>query len=182
MIVINNLEEIEKYKIGTKSPTSKNSAYDKIAWYAFKEDGKLADVVFNVRVPYSFFELCEKTYPYDQKPKKKYACLFDEAKHLKFDKLVGYAFRARNISFADGGGVAILIADNFDFKSVANIEQVVVQNKITGEKLSAEYIYAGDIDAEYLCAFEDLNCKHVKAEKLELGKYTFLNIDCEMLA
>lgn len=181
MIIINSIEEIEKYKIGTKKPTSKNSAYDKIAWYAFKENGKLADVVFNVRVPYSFFELCEKTYPYGQQQKKKYNCLFEETKHLKLEKLVGYAFRARNITFVDGGGLAILIADNFDFKSIANIEQIVVENKITGDKLSAEYVYAGDIDAEYLCVFEDLNCKYVKAKELSLGKYTFLNITSEMM-
>ena len=50
MIIINNIEELEQYKVETKFVNDKRRFIKNLTTYEFKENGKFADVVFNVEV------------------------------------------------------------------------------------------------------------------------------------
>ena len=88
MILINSLEDLEKYKYQT-IPKKQDKKF-KVKTYKFMEDRKLADVTFNIEIPFGFLDL--QTTDTVKVTKRKRTL-----PNIEFKEPICYAFGANNI-------------------------------------------------------------------------------------
>ena len=156
MIVINSIDEIEEYKV--EEYIDLNEEDTLIKRYEFKENGEFSDVVFNINLPFSYFEMCERN----------------------VDALVLYEFTAKDVCFKCGGGLHILWAENVtdESKFGLEIDELFAEQNIRAKRIHSTFVRAKNIECEdiFTC---NLNCKHIKADKLSLPNIDFCNINCD---
>lgn len=169
MITINNLKEIEKYKTSVEK-CNKNGIKN-IITYEFKENGKLADIEFNVEVPFGTNDLSK--------------CLNEEdctePLDLEFSDFDFYSFIAKDVIANKKFRVASLQANNFIFNDDCDIlNNLQVENNIQGTNLNCEMgkVYCNNIECEKIFA-ESILCKgKVFCKELECGKISADKITC----
>ena len=158
MIVINSLEEIDKYKTEERYIEEKDCNY---ICYVFKENNQLQDVEFNISISLSFDDqldnLINNEMPYNE-----------------------YCFIAKNVKMNISSRFYELIADNLESKGICDIEHLKIKQNITADVLSARYISAKSIEASSIIVADEINCEHIKAKKFCFNNQEFVNIDCDI--
>lgn len=174
MIIINDIEEVEKYKVEQVTPNDEDKEYVRtIIYYEFKINGKLQDVEFNVKVPFGIFELQSKN--------KKEIVKNIEPFELKFEQpplFDYYVFIAKNVKMNKGGGLYMLVAQSLLFAGECRIEALVVKREIIGDKLFARNIsYVKRVICDEVEVEEDISCKNISANILTLGNYYLKDVN-----
>ena len=173
MIVINDIKDIEKYKIG-EVPSKDNLYVKSLIYYEFKSDSELQDVEFNIRVPFSPLDLISKT--------KEFEIDDIDPFDVKYEitPIDYYIFIAKNVRMNKGGGLYSLQADSLLFNGTCDIEVMNILNSVKGDKLNAEKLYAKQIACSDIEVRDYIACKNIKAKNLILGKFYLQNVDCKV--
>ena len=159
MIVINSLNEIEKYKTEERYIEEKDCNH---ICYIFKENNQLQDVEFNISVSLSFDDLLDNLIDID----------------MPYNE---YCFIAKNVKLNVSSRFYKLIADNLESKGICDIEHLKIKQNITADVLSSRYISAKNIEASSLIVSDKINCEHIKAKKFYFNHLEFVNIDCDII-
>ena len=173
MIVINDIKDIEKYKIG-EVPSKDNLYVKSLIYYEFKSDSELQDVEFNIRVPFSPLDLISKT--------KEFEIDDIDPFDVKYEitPIDYYIFIAKNVRMNKGGGLYSLQADSLLFNGTCDIEVMNILNSVKGDKLNAEKLYAKQIACSDIEVRDYISLKNIKAKNLILGKFYLQNVDCKV--
>lgn len=172
MIIISNIEELEQYKVETKFVNDKRRFIKNLTTYEFKENGKFADVVFNVDVifnpgtDFSKVNLNEWFETYDVEK--------DEGDD--FVKLVAKSIHAKQYL-----KVGIIVANKLFFDETCTIQQsIAIKETLQGKKLECEgcWIICENIICDVVYA-EQIKCLHLEAKRLWLDTLYFENIKAE---
>lgn len=167
MITINNLKELEKYKI--KSEEINQNDIKNYYIYKFKENGKLADVTFNIEIPFGVSDLGKLI--------KEDEDILDS----EFEDVDCYEFVAKNVYANKNLRLGSLIAKSLIFKDSCEVQfHLDIKNKIQGANLCCEFlpVICKDIDCDKIEA-ESIMCKTLKAKTLVIKHNYFENIHAE---
>ena len=173
MIVINDIKDIEKYKIG-EVPSKDNLYVKSLIYYEFKSDSELQDVEFNIRVPFSPLDLISKT--------KEFEIDDIDPFDVKYEitPIDYYIFIAKNVRMNKGGGLYSLQADSLLFNGNCDIEILNIKNNIIGDKLNTEKLYSKQVKCKDVEIKNDIACENIKSNNLSLGKFYLQNVDCKV--
>ena len=117
MIIINSLEELEKYK--TKEIYNLDDEFY-YTTYTFQNNNQLQNVEFNIPINLSYEEQYQKSF--------------------NDENFTQYCFIAKNIKFNFGCVMYKVVATNLESKIICDINQLEIKENIKSDKLSAEYI------------------------------------------
>lgn len=173
MITINSLEDLEKYKFQTIS--KKQDKKFKVKSYKFMEDDKLADVTFNIEIPFGYLDL--------QMPDN--VKIIDKEKDVlpdvEFSNPVCYSFWANNIIANKEFRVGRIYVNNAKFYKDSEIyDELRAKGKVEAKKLEC-------VDVKVLCGemvcddliVDDITCGKLKAKSLITSHNQFENITAE---
>lgn len=173
MITINSLEDLEKYKFQT-IPKIKDKKY-KVKLYKFMEDDKLADVTFNIEIPFGYLDL--------QMPDN--VKIIDKGKDVlpdvEFSNLVCYSFWANNIVANKEFRVGRIYVNNAKFYKDSEIyDELRAKGKVEAKKLECVdvKVLCGEMICEDLIV-DDVTCGKLKAKSLITSHNQFKNITAE---
>lgn len=157
MIIINSLEELEKYK--TKEIYNLDDEFY-YTTYTFQNNNQLQNVEFNIPINLSYEEQYQKSF--------------------NDENFTQYCFIAKNIKFNFGCVMYKVVATNLESKIICDINQLEIKENIKSDKLSAEYISAKNIETNSLIVAKEFDCQHIKAKKFIFNNLNFFNIDCDI--
>lgn len=172
MITINSLEDLEKYKFQIIS--KKQDKKFKVKTYKFMENDKLADVTFNIEIPFGFLDL--QTTDTVKVTKRKRTL-----PNIEFKDPICYAFGANNIVANEKFRVGRIYVNNAKFYKDAEIySELRAKGKVEAKKLEC-------VDVKVLCGemvcddliVDDITCGKLKAKSLITSHNQFENITAE---
>ena len=169
MIIINNLKEIEKFKM--KTTAINNGSINNLITYEFKEDGKLACVIFNCEIPFGISDLSRLVSNGDE----------EDLLDLDFTNIDCYQFIAKEFNTNNKFRVGRLQADKFIFKEPAEVfDDLQVTDLISGTSLDCEFVevICREIDCDSIFA-DKVICEKLKAKSLITPHYYSENIVAE---
>lgn len=169
MIIINNLEDLEKYK--TKVIPKHRREPKRVVMYEFKENGKLADVTFNCEIPLGICDLVES-----KNIGKKEIVL-----NPQFSMIDLYEFKAKEIFANKKLRIGSLKADRFIFNEDCKVEEILkIKNKIQGTNLDCEFmqIQCKEIICNTLIV-DNVRCAKLQAQTLITKNYYAENVVAE---
>ncbi len=173
MITINSLEDLEKYKFQT-IPKSKDKKF-KVKLYKFIENDALADVTFNVDIP---FGLMDFQTPNKVKVRKTKS---DELPNIDFAEPICYSFWAKDIVANKKFRVGRVYANSLTLKDDSEIYDALrVKGKVEAKKLDCEMVevLCGEMKCEDLIV-QNITCGKLKVKSLITHYNQFENITAE---
>ncbi len=173
MITINSLEDLEKYKFQT-IPKSKDKKF-KVKLYKFTENDELADVVFNVEIPFGLMDFQEPKMVKVEKSKG------DELSNIDFAEPICYSFWARDIVANKKFRVGRVFVNNINLKDVSEIYDALrAKGKVEATKLDCEMVevLCGEMECDDLIV-QNITCGKLKAKRLITHYNQFENIVAE---
>ena len=171
MIRINSLEDLEKFKF-QKIPKKQDGKY-KVYLYKFTENGELADVEFNVEIPFGFLDLQEDVKVTEHGE--------NDLPDVEFSDIACYSFWANNVVANKKFRVGRLYCNNAVFKEDSEIvDELRAKGKVEAKNLEC-------VDVEVLCremvcddlVVSDITCGKLQVENLILRSNQFENITAE---
>lgn len=174
MITINSLEELDKYLYQT-IPKSKDKRF-KVKLYRFTENEELANVVFNIEIP---FGLMDFQTPKTVKVRKRKS---DNAlPNVDFAEPVCYSFWANDIVANKKFRVGRLYANNVSLNDDSEIyDELRAKGKVKATKLDCEMVavLCEEMECEDLIV-QEIICGKLKAKILITHHNNFENITAE---
>ena len=171
MIRINSLEDLEKFKF-QKIPKKQDGKY-KVYLYKFTENGELADVEFNVEIPFGLLDLQEYVKVTEHGE--------NDLPDVEFSDIVCYSFWANNVVANKKFRVGRLYCNNAVFKEDSEIvDELRAKGKVEAKNLEC-------VDVKVLCkemvcddlVVSDITCGKLQVKNLILRSNQFENITAE---
>lgn len=172
MITINNIKELEKYKFQTIS--KKYDGEYKVYLYKFMENNELADVEFNVEIPFGFID-------FQNEDNVKMSKCTDEnelPEIVEFAEPICYTFWANNIVANKKFRVGRVYANNIKLNDTSEIfDKLHAKGKVEANILDCEIneIVCGEIVCEDLIV-DNIICGKLQAKSLTTNNCFFENI------
>lgn len=174
MITINSIEELEKYYFQT-IPKSKDKRY-KIRLYKFTENDELADVVFNIEIPFGLMDFqTPKTVKVRRRKKD------NDLPDIDFVEPLCYSFWLNNVVANKKFRVGRLYANNANLNDDSEIySELLAKGKVKAKKLDCEMVavLCGEMDCEDLIV-KEIICGKLKAKILITQHNNLENISAE---
>ena len=159
MIIINSLNDLEKYKANE----TYNKKYDFLEkTYIFQNDSQLLDVEFNINLNFSFEEQEEQ---------------FETSLNTE---LFMYCFIANNVKFNKGCRIHKLIAKNLNSNITCDIDDLEIENNINTNCLSCQSVIAKDIISNSVIVGNTISCHYIKTKKFLFNDLEFINLECQI--
>lgn len=174
MITINSLEELDKYLYQT-IPKSKDKKF-KVKLYRFTENEELANVVFNIEIPFGLMDFqTPKTVKVRRRKKD------NDLPDIDFTEPLCYSFWLNNVVANKKFRVGRLYANNVNLNEDSEIySELLAKGKVKAKKLDCEMVavLCEEMDCEDLIA-KEITCGKLKAKILITQHNNFENISAE---